>query len=99
MEPATKRAFDVRIAFGQLNLHEFLVPLKGEELHVADSALGQGDGLDELSRSLLALFSWISLSRGSFAELEPVLAAEQRVPCDGIFSCLGSLVQESAVLG
>lgn len=53
-EPAINRE-----GFGELNLPEFLVGLKGDEPHVADSALGQGDGLDELLRFLLALFSLI----------------------------------------
>lgn len=50
-EPAINRE-----GFGELNLFEFLVGLKGNELHVADSALGQGSGLDELLRSLFLDF-------------------------------------------
>lgn len=53
-EPAINRE-----GFGELNLLEFLVGLKGDEPHVADSALGQGHCLDELLRSLLSLFSLI----------------------------------------
>lgn len=52
-----KRAFDVRTAFRYLNLDEFLLCSKGDEPHVADSALGQGDGLgDELLRSFWPRF-------------------------------------------
>lgn len=53
-EPAINRE-----GFGELNLLGFLVGLKGNEPHVADSALGQGNALGELLRPLLSLFSLI----------------------------------------
>lgn len=53
-EPAINRE-----GFGELSLLEFLVGVKGNEPHVADSALGQGNALDELLKSLLSLFCLI----------------------------------------